>query len=66
MSAFKALNPDVGTEPDYLPLIVAAGVLLLQANYITRLYLDNHSFYPETDVWLGCKVGSIVVNPVTQ
>ncbi len=49
---FKALNPNVSTEPNYLPLIVAAGVLLLEANYITQFYLHNHSFYLRTDVWL--------------
>ena len=32
---FKALNPNVSTEPDYLPLIAATGVLLLKADYIT-------------------------------
>ena len=44
MPTFKALNPNVSTEPNYLPLIVAAGVLLLEANHITQLYLHNHSF----------------------
>ncbi len=52
VSTFKALDPNVGTEPDYLPLIVAAGVLLLQANYIAQIYLDNHSFYLRTVAWL--------------
>ena len=42
---FKAFNPNVSTEPDYLPLIAAAGVLLLETNHITQLYLHNHSFY---------------------
>ncbi len=64
MPAFKALNPNVSTESDYPPLIAAAGVLLLEANYITQLYLHNHSFYLRTDVWLRCKVGSIIVNLV--
>ncbi len=32
---FKALNPNVSTEPDYLPLIATAGVFLLEANHIT-------------------------------
>jgi len=45
MPTFKALNPNVSTEPDYLPLIAAAGVLLLETNHITQLYLHNHSFY---------------------
>ncbi len=35
VSTFKALNPNVSTEPDYLPFIAAAGVLLLEANHIT-------------------------------
>jgi len=32
---FKALNAYMGTEPDYLPLIATAGMLLLQANHVT-------------------------------
>jgi len=40
--AFEALNPDVSSQPDYLPLIAAAGVLLLEADYITQFYLHNH------------------------
>ena len=47
---FKALNLNVSTEPDYLPLIAAAGVLLLETNHITQLYLHKHSFYLRTDV----------------
>ena len=38
---FKALNPDVSAEPDYLPLIAATGVLLLEANDITQLYFHH-------------------------
>jgi len=34
--AFKACNPDVSSEPHYPPLIAAAGVLLLEADYITK------------------------------
>ena len=52
MLALKALNPYIGTDPDYLPFIAPAGVLLLEANYITQLYLHNHSFYLRTDLWL--------------
>jgi len=33
--AFKALNPNVSAEPDYLPFIATAGVFLLEANHIT-------------------------------
>ena len=44
MLAFKAPNPNISTEPDDLPLITAAGVLLLEANHITQLYLHNHRF----------------------
>ena len=32
---FKALNAYMSTEPDYLPLIATAGMLLLEANHIT-------------------------------
>jgi len=42
---FKALNLNVSAEPDYLPFIAAAGVLLFEANHITQLYPHNHSFY---------------------
>jgi len=41
--ALNAFNPDISPEPDYLPFVAAAGVLLLEANYITQLYLHNHS-----------------------
>ncbi len=44
MLAFKAFNTYISAEPHYLPLIAAAGVLLLEANHITQLYLHNHSF----------------------
>jgi hypothetical protein len=42
--AFKALNPNVNAQPDYLPLIATAGVFLLEANHITQLYFHSHSF----------------------
>ena len=41
MPAFKALNLNVSAETDYLPLIAAAGVFLLEADHITQLYLHN-------------------------
>ena len=37
--ALKAFNADISPESDYLPLIAAAGVLLLEADYIAQLYL---------------------------
>ncbi len=43
MLALKASNPDIRPQPEYLPLIATAGVLLLEANYITQFYLHNHS-----------------------
>ena len=46
MLALKALNPYISAEPDYLPLIATTGVLLLEANHITQLYLHNH-FLPQ-------------------
>ena len=36
---FKTFNADSGVESDYLPLVAAAGVLLLEVNHITQLYL---------------------------
>ena len=42
--ALKTLNADIGTEPDYLPLIAAVGVLFLEANLVVQLYLSNHSY----------------------
>jgi hypothetical protein len=33
-STFKAFNPNISTQPDHLPFVAAAGVLLLEANYI--------------------------------
>jgi len=44
VSTFEALNRNVSTKPDYLPLIAAAGVFLLETDHITQLYLHNHSF----------------------
>ena len=44
VSTFKALNLNVNAEPDHLPLIAAAGVLLLETNHITQLYFHNRSF----------------------
>ena len=44
--AFKALNTDVSADPDHLPLIAAAGVLFLEADDISQLYLHNHFFSP--------------------
>jgi len=64
--AFKALNPNVSTQPDYLPLIAAAGVFLLETNHIIQLYLHNHSFYLKANAWLRCKIGSAIVNLVAQ
>ena len=46
MLAAEASNPYIGTEPDYLPFIATAGVLLLEANYITQLYLHDHISTP--------------------
>jgi hypothetical protein len=40
--ALEALDTDVGTEPDHLPLIAAAGVFLLEAHDVAQLYLNNH------------------------
>ena len=43
MLTFKAFNTDISTESDYLPLIATTGMLLLEADHITQLYLHNHS-----------------------
>ena len=48
--AFKALNSNVSTKPDYLPLIAAAGVFLLETNHVTQLYLHSYSSYLKADV----------------
>ncbi len=42
---FKAFNSDIGAKPDYLPFIAATGVLLLEADNITELYLQAYSSY---------------------
>ena len=47
--ALEALYANVGAKPDYLPLIAAAGVLLLEANHVAQLYLGDHSFYVRAD-----------------
>jgi len=41
--AFEAFNPNISPQPDYPPLITATGMLFLEANDITQLYLHNHS-----------------------
>ncbi len=43
MLAFEAFNPDISADSDYLPLVAATGVLLLEANHITLVYLHNHA-----------------------
>ena len=43
MLALKAFNSYISTEPDYLPLIATTGMLLLEADDITQLYLHSHS-----------------------
>ncbi len=45
----EAFDANVGAEPDYLPLIAAAGVLLLEANHVAQLYLGDHCFYVRAD-----------------
>jgi len=35
---FKTFNAYISAEPDYLPFIAAAGMLLLEANNITESY----------------------------
>ncbi len=35
----KTFNTDINAKPDHLPLIATAGMLLLEANHITQLYL---------------------------
>jgi len=45
--AFKTLNPYIRAQPDYLPLITATGVFLLQSDYIAQLYLHNHFIYSQ-------------------
>ena len=48
MLAFKALDLYLGAGLYHLPLAAAAGVLLLEANHITWLYLHNHAFAAES------------------
>ncbi len=42
--AFEAFNANISPEPDHLPLIAAAGMLFLEADHVTQLYLNNHLF----------------------
>ena len=53
--AFKALNPDVGAQPDYPPLITATGVFLLEAHHVTQLYFHYHGWlYADSrGYWVG-------------
>ena len=49
MLALEALNADICTKTDYLPFIAAAGVLLLEADDITQLYLHDHTYEVRVD-----------------
>ena len=42
MLAVKTFNSNVSPNPDYLPLISTARMLLLKTNYVTRFYLYHH------------------------
>ena len=42
MLALKAFDADVSAQPDYLPFVAPAGVLLLEADHIAELYFHNH------------------------
>ena len=46
--AFKAFYADIGPQPHHLPLVAAAGMNFLEADYITELNLCNHlhSLFP--------------------
>jgi hypothetical protein len=41
MMTLLAFDPNISPNPDHLPLVAATGVLLLQLNYITNLYLHG-------------------------
>ena len=43
--ALKAFYPYVGSKPHHLPFIAAAGVFLLEADYVIQFNLYNHSFH---------------------
>ena len=59
MLAALAPDADISTEPDYLPFIAAAGVLLLEADDVAQSYLGDH--------WLSpCKGGPVLVYLVAQ
>jgi len=40
--ATLAPDADVGSQSDYLPLVTAAGVLLLEADHVPQSYLGDH------------------------
>ena len=42
--AIKASNSYVSPDPDHLPFITPAGVLLPEADDITQLYFHDHTF----------------------
>ena len=43
--AFEALDTDISSQPHHLPLIAAAGMLLLEMDYIAQFYLHYHTGY---------------------
>ena len=45
--ALEAFNADVRAQPYYLPFVAAAGVLLLEADNVTKFYFHNHCHSPQ-------------------
>jgi len=48
--ALKAFYAYISPEPNHLPLIAAAGMLLLEPNYVTQFNLQDHSYNTAIDV----------------
>ena len=48
--ALKAFYAYISSEPHHLPLIAAAGMLLLEPNYVTQLNLQDHAYNIASEV----------------
>ena len=48
--AFQAFYAYISPQPYHLPLVAAAGVLLLEPDHVTKLNLHNQAFRTESEI----------------
>jgi len=54
-----AADADIGAEPDHLPLVAAAGMLLFETDYVSESNVGDHQRLPQL-------AGEVLVNLVAQ